>query len=229
MKIVFTGDSITDSGRDREDGKSLGSGYVKILADKLRPIYPDTDIELVNRGANGYEIHDLLENVQRDVLDLHPDVAVILIGINDLRHKFTYERELDLEKLGSDYRQLLTTIKGAGITLICLEPFLLPAPDKLRMRPLFNSELEIIHRVCVEMCDEFVAYDEMFNGLCQSTPYTRFTPDGVHPSFEGSDIIANTAIKASLISFWVSFVRLVCSPCFKTTLIKHVYYSFFKL
>ena len=82
MKIVFTGDSITDSGRNREDGKSLGSGYVKILADKLRPIYPDTDIELVNRGANGYEIHDLLENVQRDVLDLHPHVAVILIGIN---------------------------------------------------------------------------------------------------------------------------------------------------
>lgn len=50
MKIVFTGDSITDSGRNREDGKSLGSGYVKILADKLRPIYPDTDIELVNRA-----------------------------------------------------------------------------------------------------------------------------------------------------------------------------------
>jgi hypothetical protein len=35
--------------------------------------------------------------------------------------------------------------------------------------------------------------------------------------------------KASLISFWVSFIRLVCSPCFKTILIKHVYYSLFKL
>ena len=27
----------------------------------------------------------------------------------------------------------------------------------------------------------------------------------------------------------IHFYRLVCSPCFKTTLIKHVYYSFFKL
>lgn len=196
MKIVFTGDSITDSGRNREDGKSLGSGYVKILADKLRPIYPDTDIELVNRGANGYEIHDLLENVQRDVLDLHPDVAVILIGINDLRHKFTYERELDLEKLGSDYRQLLTTIKGAGITLICLEPFLLPAPDKLRMRPLFNRRLKVMREAALEIADEFVAYDEMFNGLTESIRYTEYSADGIHPTHRGSRLIADNAIKA---------------------------------
>ena len=196
MKIVFTGDSITDSGRDREDGKSLGSGYVKILADKLRPIYPDTDIELVNRGANGYEIHDLLENVQRDVLDLHPDVAVILIGINDLRHKFTYERELDLEKLGSDYRQLLTMIKGAGITLICLEPFLLPAPDKLRMRPLFNRQLKVMREAALEIADEFVAYDEMFNGLTESIRYTEYSADGIHPTHRGSRLIADNAIKA---------------------------------
>ena len=42
MKIIFFGDSITDCDRDRNDEKSLGNGYVKILADKLRPIYPDT-------------------------------------------------------------------------------------------------------------------------------------------------------------------------------------------
>lgn len=39
MRIVFFGDSITDCGRDRNDFNSLGQGYVKILADKLRPIY----------------------------------------------------------------------------------------------------------------------------------------------------------------------------------------------
>ena len=48
MKIVFFGDSITDCGRDRNDEASLGNGYVKILADKLRPIYPDMDIQLIN-------------------------------------------------------------------------------------------------------------------------------------------------------------------------------------
>lgn len=134
--------------------------------------------------------------MQRDVLDLHPDVAVILIGINDLRHKFTYERELDLEKLGSDYRQLLTTIKGAGITLICLEPFLLPAPDKLRMRPLFNRQLKVMREAALEIADEFVAYDEMFNGLTESIRYTEYSADGIHPTHRGSRLIADNAIKA---------------------------------
>ncbi len=72
MKIVFFGDSITDSGRDRNDVQSLGNGYVKILADKLRPIYPDTDIELINKGVSGDEVGDLLARVQSDVIALKP-------------------------------------------------------------------------------------------------------------------------------------------------------------
>lgn len=196
MKIVFIGDSITDCERDRSDETSLGNGYVKILADKLRPIYPDMDIELVNKGISGNEVCDVLARVENDVIALKPDLAVVMIGINNVNHQFKYGKNLDLVQFERDYRALLTRIKEAGIVLIALEPFLLPAPDKLRLRPLFNKELEIIHRIAVEIADEFVAYDEMFNGLCQSTPYTVYSADGVHPLFEGSDIIANTAIKA---------------------------------
>ena len=196
MRIVFFGDSITDCDRDRSDPASLGNGYVKILADKLRPIYPDMDIDLINMGVSGNEVCDLLARVQRDVIDYKPDAVVIMIGINNVIHKYKYGKELNLNQFERDLKTLIAKLKEAGIVVIFLEPFLLPAPDKKRMRPLFNQELEIIHRVCVDMCDEFVAYDEMFNGLCQSTPYPFYSADGVHPSFEGSDIIANTAIKA---------------------------------
>ena len=95
MKIVFFGDSITDCGRDRTDPSSLGNGYVKILADKLRPIYPDMDIELINQGVSGNEVSDLLDRVQSDVIDEHPDAVVVMIGINNVIHKFTCGREPD--------------------------------------------------------------------------------------------------------------------------------------
>ena len=88
MRIVFLGDSITDCDRNREDTKSLGNGFVKILANKLLPIYPDTDIELINKGISGNEVCDLLARVQRDVIDLQPDAAVIMIGVNNTLHKF---------------------------------------------------------------------------------------------------------------------------------------------
>jgi len=196
MKIVFFGDSITDCDRDRADETSLGSGYVKILADKLRPIYPDKDIELINKGISGNEVSDLLARVKSDVIDLKPDAVVLMIGINNAIHRFKYGKEVDFKQFEKDLVSLIKQLKEAGILVIFLEPFLLPAPDKRRMRPIFDKELEIIHRICVEMCDEFVAYDEMFNGLCESRPYTYYSEDGVHPNFNGSNLIANTAIKA---------------------------------
>lgn len=196
MRIVFFGDSITDCDRDRNDDRSLGNGYVKVLADKLRPIYPDMDIDLINKGITGNEVCDLLARVQRDVIDLKPDAVVIMIGINNTLHQFKYGKQLNLEQFEKDLDELITKLKEAGIVVIFLEPFLLPAPDKLRMRPVFDRELEVIRKICVEKCDEFVAYDEMFNGLCESHLYTEYTEDGVHPTFNGSDIIANTSIKA---------------------------------
>ena len=196
MKIVFFGDSITDCERDRGDDKSLGNGFVKILADKLLPVYPDTDIELINKGVAGHEVCDLLARVQSDVINLNPDVAVILIGINNTIHKFKYGKELNLNQFEYDLTELIKKLKEAGIVVVFLQPFLLPAPDKLRMRKLFNEELKVIDRVAVELADEFVALDEMLNGVAASIPYTEYSEDGVHPTHRGSRLIADKAIKA---------------------------------
>ena len=196
MRIVFFGDSITDCDRDRGDLNSLGNGYVQILADKLRPIYPDTDIELINKGISGDRVQELLARVQTDVIDLKPDAVVIMIGINNVWHKFTHGKELDLVEFEQDLKELITKLKEAGIVVIFLEPFLLPAPDKLRMRKIFNEELAVINKVALKTADEFVAYDEMFNGLCERLPYSEYSLDGVHPTHRGSRLIADQAIKA---------------------------------
>ena len=192
MRIVFFGDSITDCGRDRNDTKSLGNGYVKILSDKLRPIYPDTDIELINKGVSG----DELARVEEDVISLKPDAVVIMIGVNNTIHQFKADKPLDLKQFEADLKELLKRLKKEGIVVIFLEPFLLPAPDKLRMRKIFNEELAVINKVAPKTADEFVAYDEMFNGLCERLPYSEYSLDGVHPTHRGSRLIADQAIKA---------------------------------
>ena len=196
MKIIFFGDSITDCGRDRSNAKSLGNGYVKILSDKLHPLYPDADIELINNGVSGDEVGDLLARVQKDVIEYKPDAVVMMIGINNTIHKFKNGKELDLLQFRKDLTELICKLKAEGIVVIFLEPFLLPAPDTMIMRELFNKELEIINDVCLKLCDEFVAYDEMLNGLAVTIPYTDYSIDGIHPTYLGSMLIADTAIKA---------------------------------
>ncbi len=196
MKIVFLGDSITDCGRDRNDPKSLGNGFVKILSDKLLPIYPDMDIELINKGKSGDEVGDLLARADEDVVALNPDAVVIMIGINNTLHQFKDGKELDFKKFEEDLKALLVKFGDAGFDVIFLEPFLLPAPDKRRMRKVFDRELKIINEIVPPLVKEFVAYDEMFNGVAESIPYSEYSLDGVHPTHRGSRLIADTAIKA---------------------------------
>ena len=196
MKIVFLGDSITDCGRDRNDPKSLGNGFAKILSDKLLPIYPDMDIELINKGKSGDEVGDLLARADEDVVALNPDAVVIMIGINNTLHQFKDGKELDFKKFEEDLKALLVKFGDAGFDVIFLEPFLLPAPDKRRMRKVFDRELKIINEIVPPLVKEFVAYDEMFNGVAESIPYTEYSLDGVHPTHRGSRLIADTAIKA---------------------------------
>ena len=109
MKIVFLGDSITDCGRDRNDPKSLGNGFVKILSDKLLPIYPDMDIELINKGKSGDEVGDLLARADEDVVALNPDAVVIMIGINNTLHQFKDGKELDFKKFEEDLKDRKST------------------------------------------------------------------------------------------------------------------------
>ncbi len=196
MRIVFLGDSITDCGRDRNDENSLGNGFVKVLADKLRPIYPETVLELINKGAAGNEVGDLLAKVDEDAISFSPDMFVVMVGVNDTLHQFKEGKVFDSGMFENNLSELLKKLKSTGATVIFLEPFLMPAPDKTRMRKAFDKELEIIKKVAMDIADEYVAYDEMFNGLAESIPYKEYSVDGVHPTHRGSQLIADNAIKA---------------------------------
>lgn len=48
--ILFTGDSITDCGRNRNDAQSLGEGYVSLVAGKLGLDHPELNLRFRNTG-----------------------------------------------------------------------------------------------------------------------------------------------------------------------------------
>ena len=88
-KIVFFGDSITESGRNHMDDTDLGVGYVKIAAGKLRLFYPDTKFCFLNRGVGGEGTAELCARVQKDVVEEQPDYVVLEVGINDVWRRFS--------------------------------------------------------------------------------------------------------------------------------------------
>ena len=75
MKILFQGDSITDSNRDYSDIHDLGDGYAHYAAGFISEKYPECTFEFVNQGINGNKTEDLLNRVQSDLVDIQPDIV----------------------------------------------------------------------------------------------------------------------------------------------------------
>lgn len=195
MKIVFFGDSITDCGRDRSDNASLGNGYVGILYEKLKNLYEDRTFEFLNRGIGGDRACDLAARVDKDVVAGKPDVAVVLVGINDVWRKYDSGAEFDLDAFAAAYEEVLKKIKDCGAKLIVVEPFLFDVPDKKRFRREFDPMLGVIRDLAEKYADAFVPQDEMFAGVSQCVGIAAYSADGVHPTHRAARLIADNVIK----------------------------------
>lgn len=194
MKIVFFGDSVTESNRDHSDPASLGDGYVSILYEKLKNLYEDVSFHCLNRGIGGNCVSDLASRVQADVVAEDPDIVVVLAGINDV-WRLKEGQTFDAGAFAADYERVLSAVKGCGAKLIVAEPFLFDVPDKRRFRRSFNAELAVLRPLAEKYADGYVALDEMFAGVSGSVGIAAYSADGIHPTHRASRLIADNVIK----------------------------------
>lgn len=194
MKILFIGDSITDAGRDRNDPAGLGTGYVSLFAEKLAPLYEDTQFVFVNRGVSGDRIFDIAARLDGCLAE-KADIVVLLAGINDVWHKHTDGLNFDPEAFAECYASVAQKIKDSGAKLVIAQPFLLNVPDKKRMRREFDLVLKGVQAAADKYADAYVALDEIFAGVSQSVSVSAYSPDGIHPTHRAARLIADNLIK----------------------------------
>lgn len=194
MKIIFFGDSITETGRNAEDPTDLGVGYVKITAGKLRLLYPETKFEFLNRGIGGNRTGDLLLRVEQDVVNECPDVVILQVGINDVWSRFEGQ-EITPEEFRKNYEALVAAIKGTGARIVIIEPFVLKVRDKQRFRPYVNVMNAIIREIAERESIPLIPLDEIFTGVTQDIEPSQFAEDGIHPTHRGCRYIADLLIK----------------------------------
>src|SRR5450759_1181428 len=73
--ILFQGDSITDSGRNKEDNsfnnaRALGSGYPMLGGAALLEKYASLNLKVYNRGISGNKVYQLAERWDEDWIEL---------------------------------------------------------------------------------------------------------------------------------------------------------------
>ena len=204
-KIVFFGDSITDSGRNKEAdllNSSYGHGYVLFASGKIMTDSPNK-YEVYNRGISGNRIVDAYARIKKDVWNLEPDVLSIYIGVNDVWHEIKYNNGVELDRFSKMYRTLLEdTIKRLpNCKLIMIEPFVVKGTRTNDGEGEFEKFMQVYEyaKVCESLAKEFnIPYlktQDMANETTEAYGEKFFAIDGVHPSITGSKLIADEWVK----------------------------------
>jgi lysophospholipase L1-like esterase len=192
--ILFTGDSITDCGRIREDARHLGFGYAALAAAHLQARLASPELKIFNRGISGNRVCDLLKRVEPDLLALQPTVVSILIGINDTWRRYDSHDPTEAKAFERDYRTLLEKIaQRLKARVVLLEPFLLHVPeDRHVWREDLNPKIDAVRKLAVEFGAELLPLDGLFAQAATQAPAAYWAGDGVHPSAAGHALIAET-------------------------------------
>ena len=201
LKLLFQGDSVTDAGRDKRNFHDMGKGYPHFAARLIREALPDAEIEMINLGISGNRTDQLFDRLYPDAIELAPDVISILIGINDVWHRFGASRiETTPEQTEANYRAILERIKTqTNAKIVMLQPFLLDCEKNQHLRPGLDGLLPIIKRLADEYADLYIPLDELFAEAMQTQPEPcYYSADGVHPNENGAAFIGEHYAKAIL-------------------------------
>jgi lysophospholipase L1-like esterase len=192
-RILFTGDSITDCGRDRNDPDSLGWGYAALASAHLQARLAAPAMKIFNRGISGDRMADLLGRVEGDLLALKPTVVSILIGINDTWRRYDSNSITEVKAYEQDYRALLEKIASIQARVVLLEPFLLHVPqDRYAWREDLNPRIDVVRKLALEFGAELLPLDGLFAQAATQAPEAYWCADGVHPTPAGHALIAET-------------------------------------
>lgn len=195
--ILFQGDSITDCGRDRGQFKSLGTGYPFFLSSMISYNHPDKSYTFLNRGISGNRIVDLYARMKEDIINLHPDVLSVLIGVNDVWHEFSNSQGVDKDKFEKVYSMLLEEVLEfyPNITIALIEPFIMKAGEVANAWDKWSTEMNIRRGIVKSLAEKyntiFIPLQEEFDRLSQKNSPSYWSADGVHPTDAGHMAIAH--------------------------------------
>lgn len=216
FKIVFLGDSITESGIQPE-------GYVTQIQAALSLRHPDRALEIVGKGISGNRVPDLLERLQRDVLDLNPDLVVIYIGINDVWHSLE-DRGTPIEEFESGLKAIIESIQNSGAKVLLCTPSVIgeKTDGSNPLDEMLDQYAEISRKLAaltgfplIDLREMFLQDLKILNLKNESQGI--FTSDGVHLNEAGNEFVQECMLPAIETAILARVLKHVVFFKFKST------------
>lgn len=128
VTIVAYGDSITwGYERDSNTGRvtQVKEPYPKVLEYELKQKFDYRHIKVINRGHPGWTSIQALENIEKEVFSYHPDLVILMFGINDARGHLKYSPHslpVPVEQYKENNQHLLRKLQEKEIEVVIISP-----------------------------------------------------------------------------------------------------------
>lgn len=180
VKIAGLGDSIT--------GVYYHTGgrraWTEMLGLALQRLYPQAKLESINAGISGNISADGLRRLDKDVLAQHPDLVVVMFGMNDVARSTPEAYEQNL-------RQIVGKCRVAGAEVVLCTPNTI-GTDPSRPMDKLRAHADIVRRLATELqvplADCFAAYEAV--GQRDPRECTALMSDNIHPNMRGHKLFA---------------------------------------
>lgn len=176
VTAVFMGNSITASWAKMDPVFFLNNNYV-------------------GRGISGQTTGEMLARFEKDVIDLHPAVVVILGGINDIAEN---NGPVSTEKIFENIVSMTTLATNNKIKVVLCA--VLPAHD-IPWRPSVKPIEKVIslNNIIMQYCSENnIPYVNFYTAMVDENYGLRkeLTQDGLHPTLPGYKIMEPLVVTA---------------------------------
>lgn len=185
MKIICIGDSLTQG-----FGISNRENWVSLMN-------KSSEVEFINKGINGDTTSGMLARFHKDVIEEKPQFVIIMGGVNDIivENSFGAIRANIMSMVHQAYYHRIIPIVGISIKAD-LSNFRKDWAELTNISILNDKILNhkdwiikfcgIFNVMFIDFCTEF---EVMIQG-----DYGKYLLDGLHPSKEGHQILANIAL-----------------------------------
>lgn len=175
-RVVYMGDSITEFWLNNDSTFFNTKSYI-------------------NRGISGQTTGQMLLRFRQDVINLKPDVVVILAGINDIAQNNGPEK---LEDIFGNIVSMVELAKANHIKVVIssvLPAFVIPWRPAIDPVPQVAGLNDLLKAYAakngITYLDYFTAMADARKGLP-----ANLSKDGVHPSLDGYKVMESLAVRA---------------------------------
>ena len=182
--------------------------HILYLALVISLVSCNRNAELINAGISGNNTLDLLERLDRDVLDENPDLVIIMVGTNDVLNS---AKMISYRDYAENLWQIIRKIKEAGVEVLLLSPtpvdtvYLFERHERSFYEHTPGMKLDSLSGIMQQLSSD---YNTLFLDLGNTfkarnlprhnqdlyirNPTNSGVRDGVHPTVPGYQLIAET-------------------------------------